>query len=362
MKSTSEIIDGIYEAAVLPELWPSVIEQIAVAADSFGGSLFTVGATHSTAAASQNCIEHLDALLKGNWSSINIRAQRLVAAAENGFVSDEDLASPEEIANHPIYRDFLRPRGLGWVVGTHIVGADEDIAIFSIDRLYTQGPFDRNTVAFLDGLRPHISRSVLLSRKFQELNAEGTLQGLQSVGIPAAALDARGRVRLMNQPFSRLHSQITAGPFDLVRITDEVANALLKKSLNDLASHYGPAMSIGVKGTDGEAPFVLHFTPLRGRGRDVFSSVAFILSVVPLTQPGLPFRTLVQRLYDFTPAEARIAESLIAGHSVKQIAERFGIVIETVRSHTKNILAKTGVSRQMEFRARFSSFHDTQKS
>lgn len=356
MQSTTELIDGIYEAAVLPELWPEVIENVAAAVGGYGGSLFTVGGGHSAAAASRNCVEHLEALLKGNWGAVNIRAQRLLADPTADFVTDDDLASPEEIENHPIYRDFLRPRGLGWVVGTHIMGADDDIAIFSIDRLYTQGRFDRSVVTTLNALRPHISRSVLLSRKFQEQEAMGALKGLQSVGIPAATLDGRGRVRLMNEPFSKLSAQITAGASDRIHLVDPVANNLLKQSLEQLALRYGPPMSIGVRGQNDQAPFVLHLTPMRGRGRDMFGGISIILSIVPLTQPGLPFRMLVQRLYDFTASEARIAERLLAGDSVAQISEAFGISAETVRSHTKNVLAKTGVSRQMEFRARFTSF------
>jgi DNA-binding CsgD family transcriptional regulator len=356
MQSTTDLIDGIYEAAVLPELWSGVIENVASAIGAYGGSLFTVGASHSAAVASRNCVEHLDALLKGNWGSLNIRAQRLLADPTADFVTDEDIASPEEIENHPIYRDFLRPRGLGWVVGTHIIGADDDIAIFSIDRLHTQGPFDRSVVMALNTLRPHISRAVLLSRRFQEQEAKGALKGLQSVGIPAAGLDARGRVRLMNDAFSQLSAQITTSAADRLHLTDAVANTLLRQSLEDLSVRYGPPMSIGVQGLDDQPPFVLHLTPMRGRGRDLFGGVSVILSIVPLTQPGLPFRMLVQRLYDLTTAEARVAERLIAGDSVKQISQAFGISGETVRSHTKSVLAKTGVSRQMEFRARFSTF------
>lgn len=315
-----------------------------------------VGATDTAIAASENCLEHLEALLNGHWGSINMRAQRLIARAEIGFVPDHLLASPEEIANHPIYRDFLRPRGLGPTAATHIMGADDDSAIFSVDRLHSQGPFDEKTIALLDGLRPHIARSALLSRKFQRLAVNNSLLSLQSVGIPAAALDARGRIRLMNEPFSRLEQQISAGAFDMIHIADKAADALFRSAMAELASRYGPPMSIGVKGTEGGAPFVLHLMPIRGQGHDIFGGVAFILAVVPLNQPSLPFRVLVQQLYDFTPTEARVAESLLAGCSVAQIAATNGTALETVRTQTKSILAKTGTSRQTEFIARFSSF------
>lgn len=100
-------------------------------------------------------------------------------------------------------------------------------------------------------------------------------------------------------------------------------------------------------------------TPVRGQGHDVFGGIAFILAIVPLNQPGPPFRALVQQLYDFTPTEARVAGNLPVGCSVAQIAAKNGTALEAVRSQIKSILAKTGTSRQSEFIACFSSFATT---
>lgn len=356
MHDTDSLIDKIYEAAAVPDMWVSVIEEIAEATGAYGGSLFSVGASDTAIFASENCKEHLAALLNDGWSDINFRAKRLVSSPSTGFYSDEDYASEEEIEHHPIYRDFLRPRGLGWTAATQIIGVGSDKAIFSIDRLHSHGRFGREQIDFLNSVRPHLSRSVLFTRKLLEQAVLGSLQGLQSIGIPAAAISGRGQVRLANAAFESMGKQILFCASDRIQLEDSKANRLLKSALEELRYGYGAPMSIGVSGIDDAAPFVIHLTPVRRSGRDVFGGIDLLLAVVPLAQPGMSFRALVQQLYDFTPSEAKVAEKLLAGQSAAEIAIGYGLSVETVRSQTKSIYAKTGISRQPELVARFSAF------
>ncbi|MBX9459511.1 MAG: hypothetical protein KL863_27710 [Rhizobium sp.] len=52
------------------------------------------------------------------------------------------------------------------------------------------------------------------------------------------------------------------------------------------------------------------------------------------------------------------AEALLCGYSVKDIALRFLLSVETVRSHVKSVLSKTGTKRQAEFLSKFAGFAD----
>ena len=47
-----------------------------------------------------------------------------------------------------------------------------------------------------------------------------------------------------------------------------------------------------------------------------------------------------------TAAEARVAALFVAGQSLRDIAERLGISLHTVRQHMKKIQAKTDTNRQ----------------
>ena len=52
--------------------------------------------------------------------------------------------------------------------------------------------------------------------------------------------------------------------------------------------------------------------------------------------------------YGLTPAEARVADTLLDGLEIRDAAERLGITLETCRFHVKRVLAKTRTRRQTE--------------
>jgi DNA-binding CsgD family transcriptional regulator len=57
---------------------------------------------------------------------------------------------------------------------------------------------------------------------------------------------------------------------------------------------------------------------------------------------------LVRQLFDFTPAETRLALRLAGGMSLGEACEDLGISPHTGRAHLKTIFAKSGVTRQAE--------------
>ena len=56
----------------------------------------------------------------------------------------------------------------------------------------------------------------------------------------------------------------------------------------------------------------------------------------------------MRQLYGLTPSEARVANLLLEGCEVREVAERHGITLETCRFNVKRVLAKTGTRRQSE--------------
>ncbi|WP_462120125.1 helix-turn-helix transcriptional regulator [Methylorubrum extorquens] len=68
----------------------------------------------------------------------------------------------------------------------------------------------------------------------------------------------------------------------------------------------------------------------------------------PLAQAQLPGLSVLEGLFDLTPAEARVARGITGCRTVEQIATKFGTSPQTVRSQLKNVMANTGVNRQAE--------------
>jgi DNA-binding CsgD family transcriptional regulator len=57
---------------------------------------------------------------------------------------------------------------------------------------------------------------------------------------------------------------------------------------------------------------------------------------------------VLRALYRLTPTESRLADLLLEGFDVREIADRMRITLETGRFHLKRVLAKTGTRRQVE--------------
>ena len=77
--------------------------------------------------------------------------------------------------------------------------------------------------------------------------------------------------------------------------------------------------------------------------RKVSSAAVALLTLIDMQQPA-PRHTLgeLRRAFDFTAAEARIADALMADMGTEDISNTFLIRRDTVRSHIKRLLAKTG--------------------
>jgi DNA-binding CsgD family transcriptional regulator len=57
---------------------------------------------------------------------------------------------------------------------------------------------------------------------------------------------------------------------------------------------------------------------------------------------------MLRRLYGLTPAEAKLAASLMEGATLESAAEQFAISAQTVRSQLKQVFLKTRTNRQSE--------------
>lgn len=356
MTQEDSLIDLIYEAAIISDLWPKLIETVAKHTDCYGGSLFSVTSNNSISCASETCEPHLKALIEDGWAERNIRAQRLVSRAPVGFVTDHDLCSLDEIEHHSIYTQFLRPRGLGWSIATVIAGADDDIVLFSIDQSYEKGPISRDIRTYLDNTRPHIARAALLAAQFNTERIKGSLTSLEMLGIPAFAVRRNGKVRLTNRHTYKIQSQIGITAFDKLHIIDDGVRQNFQEAMTAVHTHQAPR-SLPAPGIENMPPVVIHLIPVRRQARDIFCDVDAIVAVVPLNFPGQSVGKLIKKLYDLTQAETLVAEALISGLTVQAIAQRQGLSIETIRTHVKKVLLKTGSSRQADLIARFSSFY-----
>jgi DNA-binding CsgD family transcriptional regulator len=343
------LINEIYEAAIVPEKWEQILDQLAEMADAEGTLLFAAGPGVPRWICSQSIRPTMIEWTESKWFLDNPRGQRLIPINEPRFLTDFDGLTIEEIEASDFYTELLRPRGLGWCVGTSIRAPSGDTLVFSIEKAHDKGPVPRAVAERLDHLRPHLARAAVLSGRLGLERAKTAVATLEMIGLPAAAVTAVGRVISANAGFLASAPNIDIGVGNVVQFASETARVLLMEAISNVAnSQVGIGRSIPVGGTKSTPPFVIHVVPLRGAGLDLFTGALSIVFVTPVVPNSSLSPDLLQALFDLTPAEARVASLVADGKTIGGIAFADNSSENTIRTHLKSVFQKTGVRRQTE--------------
>jgi DNA-binding CsgD family transcriptional regulator len=344
----AEILDAVYEAVVDPSLWAKVLGQISEQIEVAGGALMALDGREVRWVASEGSYELIETVVAGGWMEPgkNARAPKLQAMHYPGFVEERDVYSLEELDHLPMYTELLRPMGFGWAAGTLVNAASGDLLVFNFERRFTDGPVPRSAIRYLDDLRPHLARSSLLSSLLHLREAKVAVETLERVGMPAAVLSRSGRLLAGNNLIQSMIPAALQDHRDRLHFSSRNADRRLEEIL--AAGPEAGGGSVPVAGEAGTQPLVLHFLPIAGAAHDVFRSSGWLLLMTAISRPGPTKSHTVGTLFDLTPAEARIATVFIDGGSPQEIAEGLGTSVETVRTHLKSILQKTGTHRQSE--------------
>jgi DNA-binding NarL/FixJ family response regulator len=357
----ARLSDQIYECSFVPESWPRVLGQLAALAEARAGFLFVSNNDiHHWTSSTDAGVEALEPLVKSGWVAQCERFKRVRATRHSGFVTEPDLYAPEEFRNDPFYRDILYPRGLGWATGTAIELPTGDTFTISLERDYVRGPVEPRHIQALDELRPHIARSALMSARLQLERARAASATLAAIGLAALVLDETGKVLAANTLIETLDGYIRWRAHDRVALCDKSADELLRGAIAAIA-HGGEesVRSFPVRNGVAEEAMVVHVIPIRLAARDIFVRCAAALVLTPVTLPQAPPVELVRSLFDLTPAEARVARGLACGKTVEDIAADSGVSENTIRSHVRGVLEKTGRSRQTEVVALLNGIFST---
>ncbi|RJF86439.1 helix-turn-helix transcriptional regulator [Oleomonas cavernae] len=344
-----ELVDQIYAAAWLPQRWTQVLNRLVAACGVQGCVLYIISGGSVRWIASEAVTPLVAEFVGDGWCRNNRWVTRAIAKQFPGFLGDGDLFTGAELESDPIYRDFLVPRGIHWTVGTTIQLPDGEIAIFQLVGDRTRPPLTSAELEILDTLRPHLARSAMVSARLPLIKAESATRTLEAMGLPAAAITSDGRIKFANSRFESLGKRITTyRTTGRISIANEAAAKLFETAMAGLGSGgTTETRSIPIRG-DGEPPMVLHILPTRRESNEIFGDTGALIVVTAVGTPGAPPALLLQGLFDLTPAEARVAQSVAEGATLEELSDTLKVSRETLRTQLRMVFAKTGTKRQAE--------------
>ncbi|HWK68016.1 MAG TPA: helix-turn-helix transcriptional regulator [Rhizobiaceae bacterium] len=362
MNEIVEVLDLIYEAAFVPEQWDKVLDVMAHGADAHGAALFNASSTAPRAIHSASLDDLSVKMLDEGWLNRNIRAARMMTLEHDGFVNEAEVFTQEEYDTLPIYTEVMKPLGYGFGTATLISPPSSERIVVAVEKKRAMGPFTAASISYLDQLRPHLARAAMMSSRLEFERINAAMEALQISGLPSATLRNEGRVMAANRLLEHMAPQITMGAYGRIRFHHTQANALLYRTLEqhrNLGSHASKSFPLPMH--ENLPPAIVHIIPVEGRARDIFSDATAFLIVTPIDRQRVPAAETIQGLFDLTPTEAKVARQLAAGSDVISVATHLSVSTETIRSHVKAILAKSGMSRQTDFIAAIASIRTIER-
>lgn len=338
--------DLIYEAAILPEQWPSALQAISTFSDTAGTALLSLNDRGVRVTSSPLVADLARRVVDEGWMARSGRAQGVIKKGLVGvprFLNEADYFDDGDIENDPLVTELFRPAGFGWAAGWMVELPHNDTILVNVEQFLERGPIEGESLRRLDAIYAPLARAATLAARNDLERVRTAIDTLTAMGLPAAALTPSGTVVLANPQFDAAGHIWTTRGGDRIALRDTVADRQLADGLKGAAT-----LSVPVRREEGgDVIAVVQIVPVRRSACDIFGRASAIVMLSEVTDRE-PDGTLVQSLFDLTPAELAVARGIAAGQTIAGIAAAHGRSVHTVRGQLKSIMAKTGSTRQAE--------------
>ncbi|MCX7358042.1 MAG: helix-turn-helix transcriptional regulator [Alphaproteobacteria bacterium] len=301
------------------------------------------------------------AIASGSWRSaldatacsLNAGAVLLAWSRQGGGIDVEaSVGSPPEFVR--LCRDLARnasdgvlerqDTALGWLTWSVVQRLEQGqrIALFVLSD-------DRISHQALQTMATSAANAVITRADLDAMRMTSSLmtQACDQLSIGLVIVDASMKIVAHNESWRNLLTRrdgLSAVSGKLVCRDRGDQNTLAAAVATVLEGQSADA-TVRARRARGAEPYVLRVSTANGQG-DAPSHC--LLLVVDPDQAPAPNGDIWRAMFELTECELIIAEALLSGGRISEVATRRGVSRETVRSQTKRMFARLGVSSQVE--------------
>jgi len=237
-----------------------------------------------------------------------------------------------------------------------LVGSDNGVEyILNLSRSRSATAYGAQDLAFLRAIGGHFGHALKLRREFLKARIVNDFQSdtLDRLGVAGVLVGAKGEITVLNNTARRMLTntewlRLRNGRLHAVDEHDDRAfQSILKDALGGKVGDRSRAMLIQ-HGNGGRDLNLL----VSGRrslslisGRDESCVLVFVGRASVADDADLK---VLQELFSFTPAEAKLALGLAKGMPLGDVESQLNIRHNTARAHLRSMFLKADVSRQSE--------------
>lgn len=366
----SRLLAHLYSGTIEYGQWTDFLRVLATTFDGVNASLATIDTAtgkpvihYTSRAFDRRWYDHY----ADHYARVSPLRRAMFRAENIGRVMTcEQIMAPQDFENSEFYRDYLAKYGIRYVLGS-VFKIDENTASYvAVHRAADAGAFDAGQVDAAQGLLPHLQLAYRIRKQFIGVGRyeDVSQQYMDAKNKGLICIDWQGRIVSMNREAERImalddglaHAQdrfLTLKREDEVRLRNLLKDCCQSTDGNPAAPQFASTGgTIVLPRSGGKPSYSLWVFPIHARSTqfDRNQIAAAIEITDPLNSPQKSAQALLAG-YGLTPAELRLAEALIRGSQLKDIAIRRNVSINTLKVQRRSLYRKIGATRHFDLLA-----------
>lgn len=356
---SDQLLDTLYGAPLMPELWPEALAQTAAHLSLHGCAILHTDLTGQghNAYFSTGLNPEISRLYAAGYGELDVYRPRFMklATSPDRILMGDELCDFQSIKRSVFGQDILRKGDIRlWcaVATVHTKAAVENISLY---HPWNSDPPPSSELARVRQVLPHLNNALRLRARISHL--EGVARDLHGALHQSASaiilFDHSGRCAFVNaqaETLLRRRDGLLYQDRTLAADNSEEASALqaaIRRAVAANRREQRIGSVVRVTRRNG-SPLHIRVSPLPGN--NLLPSAKYLaIAVVGARDVETRFPAeAVRSIYRLTPSESKIAALMMAGHSLQEASEILHITKETARTQIKAVFQKTGTRRQGE--------------
>ena len=357
-EQVSQLVGGIYDAALDRSLWPSVLESTC---GYVRGLSAILGAEDSVQRSTRFFFQwgndpHFLKLYEQTYSRLNPMTIPTVLRAEVGSVlASSDLVSYEEIIASRFYKEWLAPQGIVDAMAITLEKSTTSYAAIAVHRHERQGRVDDDMRQRMTLVAPHFRRAVAIGKviDLHRVDAaafadtlDGIAAGMFLVDGESNIVHANVRGQAMLSEGEILESIADGSRVWISKPTRRYATCL-RRRMPGMMPSAAKGIAVPLAAANGER-WIAHVLPLtsgaRRRAGASYSAVAAVFA----RRAALDLPSPLETMSISTSSPSARVMAIVEVGGVPEVAPVLGVSETTVKTHLQRVFEKTGAKRQAD--------------
>lgn len=364
VEAFSELLQVLYSAPLQQEQWQRFLTLVSGYTGSSNGFFISADTRSGLAVLAEGGTRQDPAVVSAynrEYAQSDPFRTALIRRAQTmspvGVYAEDELLPDGALLHTALYRNLLGPANLRFAAITILALSVRRLDAISLWRTPEEGPADTDSRRLLELLIPHVQTALEVRRVLGVTEQRLASAEAMANASPTATfvVTRQGGIQHWNTAAESLvrDGECLALADGRLNAHNAQANGALSKLFLDAASSSvslsddQPNHFLALPRRAGKRPFQLIATPLPEAHRRRSKGDILLLVTDPEKPLNFPDDAL-RGLYDLTPAEIEVANGIMMGYALDEIACLRRVSTGTVRQQVKSMLNKTGTSRQSE--------------